>query len=84
MANSTTGEGVSTSAGIANGHWLRFDSVRKIIERYTDSGGSWASFMAYRGSARNIPGLNPQVQNACTLTGLTGGEITITYRARFL
>lgn len=84
LANSTTGESVSTSAGIANGHWLRFDAVRKIIERSTDSGGSWASFMAYRGSARNIPGLNPQVQNACTLTGLTGGEITITYRARFL
>jgi hypothetical protein len=84
LANSSTAETVSTSVGIANGHWLRFDRARQIIERSTDSGVSWTSFMSSRGAQRNIPTLAAKQGNSCALTGLTGGEIVITYRTRFI
>lgn len=84
LTNSSTGETVSTSVGIANGHWLRFDRARQIIERSTDSGVSWTSFMSSRGTSRNIPALAAKQGNSCALTGLTGGEIVITYRTRFI
>jgi phage-related protein len=84
LENVTTAEKVSTSTGIANGAWLRFDADRMTIEKSVDSGANWTSFMAFRGTYKNIPLLVPGQVNSCVLTGLTAGSIEITYRARYL
>ena len=84
LQNTTTGEKVSTTAGIANGTWLRFDAARQILETSTDSGSTWAAAMSNRGSYRNIPRLKPGASNSLTLTGLSSGSVVATYRARYL
>lgn len=83
VENTTTGEKVSTSVGVANGTWLRFDAARQVIEQSSNSGASWTSFMAYRGSYRNVPRLKAGVANAIVVAGLSAGSLVITYRARY-
>ena len=84
LNNATTAETVSTSAGLANGAWARFDAARQIIEKSTDSGSSWSAWMTARGAYRAIPRLKPGVANSISLGGLSAGSLVCTYRARYL
>jgi len=83
LANATTGETFSTTAGIANGAWLRIDSERQHVEISTDSGVTWTTAMSNVNSPW-LPTLQPGVQNELTLTGLTAGSVVCTYRTRYL
>ena len=81
LTNTTRTETATWSGVLTNNSYLRIDSDRCHVEKSTD-GTTWTNAMSGFASGSAFPKLTDGVANACVLTGLTAGTVTITYRAR--
>jgi len=84
LTNTTRGESISISQSVGMNEYLRVDVARGVVEYSTD-GLSWTIINnKITSSPAAFPRLSPGVPNACTLTGVTAGTLTVSYRARYL
>ena len=82
--NATTGEAAACTYTIPNNHYVRFDTARERLQ-YSADNSTYTDIMSYLSNTYKLfPRLAPGVANTITIGGLTGGTLTITYRARFL
>lgn len=78
--NALTAEMVVWGNVLNAGEWLRLSSATQRCEVSTDSGATWTR------RNENVTGLIPQIKggvnNAITITGLTGATADYTYTAK--
>jgi len=84
LVNTTRSETLNWGGNLAQNDRLRIDSERQYVELSTNGGVSWGNAMSGLGASAEFPLLTGGSANACSLTGLVAGSLTIAYRARSL
>jgi len=83
LTNTTNSQTITLAQSIPQNHYIRFDAARMFAEYSTD-GSTWVSAMANMSTTNKIfPNLKPRVANSCSVTGVTDGVLTITYKPRY-
>lgn len=82
LSNAATGESIGWGGSIPAGGVLRVDAKRWIVE--LDSGSGFVPVMSGLDASDQFPTLLPGVSNSITVGGVATGELTVTYRDRWL
>lgn len=85
LTNSTTSQSARSTKEVQQNEFIRFDSDRQILEFSVDDSTYTSAMDSFGagGVGKTFLTLAPRVANACTLTGLLAGTLTITYRPRY-
>ena len=84
LENETTGQIVNYGAALNDGDQIRIDAgLRRIVEKSTDGGTTWASAMGDVTITQRMPLLWAGVQNELKVSGIGAGTVTAVYRARY-
>lgn len=84
LQNTTTGETITCTYTVPNNDWIRFDSQRERLQ-YSPDDTEWFDIMGYLSTSNKLfPRLKAGVANALAVVGLSAGELTVVYRARYL
>lgn len=83
LANTTTTETMHWVGSLGTSCYLRIDSDSWQVTKSTDGGSNFTAANSGIQATSLFPRLKPRVQNSISVTGVSTGTVSLTYRARY-